>query len=239
MTQLSKEQIDKLFDFVRSKYVPHIDVQHELVDHLASDIESEMNEDNTLSFESALSKVYSKFPISGFSKYVKQSESVMNTMWYKMILSEFTKYGGIPFLIALVTIVYTIFLLLTYFTTIAFYTLVIAVVIFGFISTWKLRYIVKGESHNEDDKYLVVSIFKGWAMTFTALPVLVSQYFSNFEWVHNFSDSDKLQIVIFSFLLSINIIWNVMAFYRFPALISNVLNEKYNHLNLEIKLNSD
>jgi len=161
MTQLSKEQIDKLFDFVRSKYVPHIDV------------------------------------------------------------------------------VYTIFLLLTYFTTIAFYTLVIAVVIFGFISTWKLRYIVKGESHNEDDKYLVVSIFKGWAMTFTALPVLVSQYFSNFEWVHNFSDSDKLQIVIFSFLLSINIIWNVMAFYRFPALISNVLNEKYNHLNLEIKLNSD
>jgi len=126
-------------------------VQHELVDHLASDIESEMNEDNTLSFESALSKVYSKFPISGFSKYVKQSESAMNTMWYKMILSEFTKYGGI----------------------------------------------------------------------------------------HNFSDSDKLQIVIFSFLLSINIIWNVMAFYRFPALISNVLNEKYNHLNLEIKLNSD
>ncbi|MFZ1455121.1 MAG: hypothetical protein WAT46_03705 [Saprospiraceae bacterium] len=40
--QLTMEQIETLFSFVKSKYVRYIDVQYELVDHLASAIEDEM-----------------------------------------------------------------------------------------------------------------------------------------------------------------------------------------------------
>ena len=57
--QLSKEQIDDIFNFVKSKYVRYIDLQYELVDHLASAVEEEMEQDQELNFSSALSKVYS------------------------------------------------------------------------------------------------------------------------------------------------------------------------------------
>ena len=60
---LSKSQIDHLFEFTRKKYVRYDDVRFEIVDHLASDIENQMSEDSELSFESALKRTYSKFPL--------------------------------------------------------------------------------------------------------------------------------------------------------------------------------
>ena len=38
--ELTKNQIDELYKFTRKHYVYHYDVQSELVDHLANDIEN-------------------------------------------------------------------------------------------------------------------------------------------------------------------------------------------------------
>ncbi len=234
MKLLSKVQISSLFDFTKSKYVRFIDVQHELVDHLASDIEVEMNADSALTFEKALDKVYSKFPISGFSKFVSQSESAMNKYWLKLILSQFTVFAGVPFLILLSILAFVQYQLIVLFGTPVFYALMILAIVTGYGSIWGLRSIIKSKNGNLDDKYLVVSIFKGFAMAFSFGPLLFSNLLSDFRWIHSITEDMTLQITLFSLMFSLSFLWNAMAYYRFPQLIRSELNEKYAHLNLSV-----
>ena len=234
MTQLNENQISSLFEFVSSKYVRYIDVQHELVDHLATDIEVEMDANSTLSFDEALKNVYSKFPISGFSNYVRESEKAMKGMWRKMIFSQFTYFYGIPFLILLAILTFILFQFITFYGTPVFYTLIILALLFGYGSIWGLKSIVKGNEKNIDDKYLVVSIFKDWAMAFGLVPVLTSQFLCDFRWIHRITEEMTLQILFFSLIFSLSFIWSAMSYYRFPQLISSVLQDKYSHLKLSV-----
>lgn len=234
MTQLNEKQTSSLFDFVRSKYVRYVDVQHELVDHLASDIEMEMEADAAISFDEALKKVYAKFPISGFSKYVSESEKAMNRMWMKKILSQFTPYGGIPFLMTLAALILIQYQLIVFFGTPIFYTLIILALLFGYGSIWSFRTVIKGDEEKVDDKYLVVTIFKSWAMIFSLGPVILSHFLSDFKWIHGITEDMTLQIFVFSLILSLSFIWSAMTYYRFPELISSVLKDKYAHLKLSV-----
>ena len=56
--QLTTSQIDQLFIFTRQHYVEWYDLQSELVDHLANAIETDWQENPTLSFEAALNKEF-------------------------------------------------------------------------------------------------------------------------------------------------------------------------------------
>ena len=90
--QLTQEQIESLFAFTRKKYVRWYDVQVELVDHLASSIEEEMQKDKNLSFEKALDKVYARFGIFGFAKIVQEKEASMaktvKKAWWKELIKQ-------------------------------------------------------------------------------------------------------------------------------------------------------
>ena len=94
--QLSKEQIDELFKFVKSKYVRYIDLQYELVDHLASAIEVEMEQDKNLTFSAALSKVYARFPVTGFTHFVAQKGAALVSYWRRRWFQIFKSYFSIP-----------------------------------------------------------------------------------------------------------------------------------------------
>ena len=92
--KLSPEQIEALFIFCKQHKVEYYDVQLELVDHMAASIEWEMAKDNSLSFESALGKVFKSFGYKGFSGVLASRERIM-TQWYgkqqwKIFLSYFT-----------------------------------------------------------------------------------------------------------------------------------------------------
>lgn len=75
--ELSKSQVDHLYQFVSSKYVRYLDVQHEIVDHLACAIEERMSQDEALTFKQALSNVYAEFPVTGFYNWVQAKEKAM------------------------------------------------------------------------------------------------------------------------------------------------------------------
>lgn len=89
MKTLSKEQIDALFDFTRKHYVEYYDLQVELVDHLANDIEQIMNENPKISFEQARDKAFKKFGITGFSDVVSAKTWQMQKEYYKLIFKHF------------------------------------------------------------------------------------------------------------------------------------------------------
>jgi len=143
MKHLDDQQIASLFDFVKSKYVRYIDVQHELVDHLASDIEIEMEADNSLTFDKSLQKVYSKFPISGFSNYVSAAEKSMHSYWMKNILGQFIKFGGLPFVFSLMVLSYLQYQFIVAFGTVAFIILIVLIVALSLLSSSRLTNIAK------------------------------------------------------------------------------------------------
>lgn len=234
MTQLNEQQIASLFDFTKSKYVRYIDVQHELVDHLATDIEIEMNGDDSLTFDTALIKVYGKFPISGFSKFVSQSEHNMHVFWGKLILRQFLLYAGLPFIIVLALLVLIQYKLLIFFGLPCVYGLLILVVAYNFWASKKFHNLVKFNDENLNESYLVVSVFRGFGLGFSFFPIMFSQIVGDFTRFSTAINENYLQFLLLSILLSLGWIWSAMTYYRFPKLIRKVLNDKYAHLKLSV-----
>ena len=61
--KLSEEQIEQLYAFVRKKGLMYIDLQDEMVDHLANAIEDQMTENPEITFDKALQIEYKKFGV--------------------------------------------------------------------------------------------------------------------------------------------------------------------------------
>ena len=64
--KLTSQHIDQLYKFTRAHYVEWYDLQTELVDHLANDIENIWEKEPNLSFDQAKNKAFKKFGIFGF-----------------------------------------------------------------------------------------------------------------------------------------------------------------------------
>jgi hypothetical protein len=113
--KLSESQITKLFAFVEKKFVHWYDLQIEIVDHLASSIETEMQSNPNLTFELALERIYKGFGIFGFAKIVQEKQAQLaksaKRKWWIQLLSFF-KWPRMILFLTLVSAVYTISLLL-------------------------------------------------------------------------------------------------------------------------------
>ena len=233
MKELNKKQVTTLFDFVRSKYVRYIDVQHELVDHLASDIEVEMKSDSNLSFEDALRKVYGKFPITGFSNYISHSEKAITKFWSRKILSKFAIGFGIPFLFKFVLGAFLLYYSILFCGTFMLYFVFLVVIFSSFISRRHIYRSIKKISKNEEDKYLVLSIFSGFIIGFSGGSIYTAQlFFDNalyLEW-----NGLYIKILILSMFYTLSLVWSYMIYFQFSHLIVKVVNEKYAHLNLSV-----
>ena len=95
-TQLTHKQTDALMNFVRHKEVKFLDVKYELVDHLASDIEAQLDHDPHLGFEEGLNIAFEKFPSSGFQKIVKEKEKSLKKYWRGRLFGIIMSYFTIP-----------------------------------------------------------------------------------------------------------------------------------------------
>lgn len=90
---LSQEQITLLHQFCQKHGVKHYEVQMELVDHLATAIESQMRDNFTISFEAVLDAVYKSFGVTGFRKLVvakeQQAEKQANKVFWRNLKTFF------------------------------------------------------------------------------------------------------------------------------------------------------
>ena len=110
MKTLTKNQINQLFAFCEKHCVRYYDVQVELVDHLASDIEQQFVMNDNISFEVALQKVYAGFGVTGFGKYMsekeKQIRKKISSEKRKIIVSLVTLPKAIPTIGCLLLLLY-------------------------------------------------------------------------------------------------------------------------------------
>ena len=112
--ELTPEQIEQLFTFMRRKYVRYYDVQIELVDHFASAIEELWETEPNVSFEKAIEKVYSGFPITGFNNLIHEKIAAIQNRIKQHTWKEVKAYLTIPkvtvtlLLVALFNIFYSV-----------------------------------------------------------------------------------------------------------------------------------
>ncbi|MCB0629030.1 MAG: hypothetical protein R2824_26370 [Saprospiraceae bacterium] len=106
--QLDQEQIRALFDFVNRKRVRYYDLQVELVDHFASAIEDIWRKEPNLPFDSAVNRVYSQFPITGFASLIdKQRKAIQKEAW-RWIFQTWRNYFGWPKLLLAIAVIFAL-----------------------------------------------------------------------------------------------------------------------------------
>jgi len=102
--KLTLEQIQQLYKFTRQHYVEYYDVQTELVDHLANDIEQIWQEQPNLSFEQARDISFKKFGVFGFMDVVGARAKALNKKYWKLVWEIFKQFFNIPQIVISITI---------------------------------------------------------------------------------------------------------------------------------------
>jgi len=110
--QLTSEQIQNLYNFVRSRHVEFYDVQTELVDHLANDIEEIWKEEPNLSYLQARSRSFKKFGVFGFSKIVSTKQKELTKQYWKHAWQVFKEYFRLPKIILTLFLIAVFYLIL-------------------------------------------------------------------------------------------------------------------------------
>lgn len=110
--KLTQNHIEQLYKFTRQHYVEYYDVQTELVDHLANDIEKIWETQPHLSFEDARDKSFKKFGIFGFMDVVESRQKAMTKRYWKILIRFIKEWFELPKMILTLTIFIGFYLLL-------------------------------------------------------------------------------------------------------------------------------
>ncbi len=229
--ELSNQQIENLFAFVKEKYVRYIDVQYELVDHLATAIEEEMNQDDQLSFEAALKEVYARFPITGFDKFLREKEKAMISYWRRKIGSIIMQYLSLP------KLVMTMMLLVLYGTLTSIhskwslglcFTLCIAALIYSL-------FFINNGSNNSTSNYLVLQKFNqiSGGGTLALLPLCFANVLPSFNSLSPLMFT-SWQFYLVTLFCTISTVLVHASIFEFPKIIKQEIDNKYAHLNIKL-----
>lgn len=103
--QLSQDQISQLYTFTRQHFVEWYDLQTELVDHLANDIEAILQDNPKLTFHEAKERAFSKFGIFGFHDIVVEKQNTLSKKYWKMVWSFLKDYFKLPKIILTIVLI--------------------------------------------------------------------------------------------------------------------------------------
>ena len=107
--KLTETHIQELYTFTRKHFVYHYDVQTELVDHLANDIENIWQAQPNLSFQDARDTSFKKFGIFGFMDVIEAKQKQMNKRYGKILWRFFKEWFTLPKVVVTISLFLAIF----------------------------------------------------------------------------------------------------------------------------------
>ncbi|WP_084203406.1 hypothetical protein [Psychroserpens damuponensis] len=227
---ISQEQIQDLYAFTRQHFVEHYDLQTELVDHLANDIETIWVEQPSLSYLEARDKAFKKFGIFGFMDVVSQRQKAMGKRYNMYLWQEFKKWVTFPKLLITLTIYFGFYTMLSF--GIAFYVLVGT---YSIIAIWS---IYKSIQLNRQFKLRKKKSNKKWMLEeiiFKQAGVSGLLLMSQFPSLHQFSDmmlSSNSMLSLVSLCATLFVLWMYISFELLPNKAEDLLNETYPEFSL-------
>jgi len=220
--ELSKGEIAQIIEFVRSKYVRYQDVQFELVDHLATNVEEQLAADANLTFESALKLAYAEFPKTGFSKFVQFKTIALKKYWRARFFSFLKGYFKLPKILLLLAMFSVSYLFLISFPSYVKNfgsTLIVVIYIGHFIGLRSYQKAMKVKA-----LLLVEESYYGMVQWFLFIPMslFISVFFNgmNSHW----------DILILSIVFPLIMVTFYGMLSVFPEQLRQEMEAKYKHL---------
>lgn len=221
---ITEQHIQQLYRFTRQHYVEHYDVQTELVDHLANDIEQIWEENPTLTFEQARDKSFKKFGVFGFMNVVEEKQKQLGKKYRKVLW----KYAKEWFKLPKIILTTSIFLFFYYFIQIPIGIYVVGITLFLFVImdlylvTKVKKEFNKRTAKNNKKWILEEMIFNvasfGGIMIASNLP----QLFNHVEKVPS-----TFGALLISLFLTITIIYSYVTLFVIPKKAEELLEEHY------------
>ena len=222
---MTKEHIQDLYAFTRNHYVYHYDLQTELVDHLANDIETIWQEQPNLSFEDARDQSFKKFGVFGFMDVVEQRQKAMNKRYYNYLLSELKQWFSIP------KIVITLTMFLMFYTAFTSrFAQYFFFITFGVLAIWTLYKSIqlnrefRRRSELSNKKWLLEELIFKQAGSVGI--VFLSQFYNIFTWSDVFISNSKL-VVLTAAVFTLFYLINYISFKLIPEKAETLLNTTY------------
>lgn len=103
--------MQELFTFCYKRGVKEYEIQEELVDHLATAIETLQEQQSTIGFQEALNHAYAEFGNMGFEQLVKSKKRAFRNQYNRLFLKFMGTFFRLPRIIltlALILILFTI-----------------------------------------------------------------------------------------------------------------------------------
>ncbi|MBP93438.1 MAG: hypothetical protein CMC55_04905 [Flavobacteriaceae bacterium] len=153
---LTDSHIENLYAFTRQHYVEYYDLQTELVDHMANDIEAIWEVNPTLSFEVARDKSFKKFGIFGFMDVVEQRQKAMSKIYMKLLWNYAKDWFRLPQIILTITIFTTLYTVFS--TEIGSYIFIASYIIlcmFLFVKTIRINRDIKRKREAKEKLWLL------------------------------------------------------------------------------------
>ncbi|CAM1338993.1 hypothetical protein [Tenacibaculum aestuarii] len=223
--KLTDQHIEQLYKFTRQHFVEHYDVQTELVDHLANDIEQIWEENPTLTFEQARDKSFKKFGVFGFMNVVEEKQKQMSKKYRKIIWSYLKQWFTLPKIILTLSSVFIFYFLfqIPYYGKYFFYGLEVFFFLFIII---RCQFLIKQQKQRvkETGKNWLLEdiIFKMASTNFIVFFCNVYNIFRLAELMHR--KEFTLFISVFSVLL---ILVSYITLELIPKKSEKLLEEQY------------
>lgn len=222
--KLTNQHIKQLYKFTRQHYVEHYDVQTELVDHIANDIELIWKKNPILTFEQARDKSFKKFGIFGFMNVVEEKQKQLGKKYRKVLWKYVKEWFKLPKIIFTASI----FLLFYYFIQVSvgiyvvgFSLFTLAVLDLYFVTKLKKEFNRRTRKNNKkwmlEDYIFNVASFGG-VMVASNLP----QLFNHIE-----KNPSHVGALLISLVLTLTIIYSYITLIIIPKKAEKLLEEHY------------
>ncbi|MFY7810403.1 MAG: hypothetical protein ACOVQ2_01610 [Flavobacterium sp.] len=221
--KLNATQIEQLYSFTQAHYVKYYDLQSELVDHLANDIETQWEVESNIDFETALNIAFKKFGVFGFEDVVLEKTKSLQKKYNKWVWQNLISFFKIPQIISTLVGMYFVFKLLVLGTENEIYTyiimggLIISSIIFiiiNYVNYYKL---------NKNPVWLMENIIYNNNFNFSLLVLNL-----NIQLFLNISPTSNLYLMmLMSFLIVISILINYITLIKIPKNAKYYLLETY------------
>jgi hypothetical protein len=225
--KLTEIQIDELYKFTREHFVYYYDVQTELVDHLANDIEQIWESQPLLPFEKARDKSFKKFGIFGFMDVIEAKQKQMNKRYWKIILRFAKEWFTIPKIVMTFSVFLLFFSVLQIqFSEYIFLGTLLILITLEMIIVYKVRKQHKEKEKKEDKIFLLESMIgttKNGFTGFTFINMFNIVNLTRFD----FSNLNIYWILLISFTLTLLCILFYVSNYVIPQKAEELLQETY------------
>jgi hypothetical protein len=225
--KLTETHIQELYKLARKHFVYHYDVQTELVDHLANDIEDIWQAQPNLSFQEARDVSFKKFGIFGFMDVIEAKQKQMSKRYRKIIWRFFSEWFTMPKGLTTALIFLSIYLFLSIqYSEYILLGLLLLLVVFDLTKQTISRKKDKKKEKSKEKIFLLEAMIGDTRKAFTGYTFLNSFNFINITKV-SFSGLEVHWLLLISLSTTLLLILFYVTGYLIPQKAEELLIETY------------